>query len=429
VELGSPSNTLTEPLSLSRKQIVSIVEAEHARTSIWEGSVRSGKTLASLFAFLAAVAEAPPSGIILIVGRTLQTIERNIIAPLTDAGLFGSLANHVVHTRGATTATILGREVHLIGASDARAEGKLRGMTAYLVMVDEATLIPEEFWTQLLARLSVPGARLLATTNPGAPAHWLRKKFLLRAGELNLATWHFTLDDNPALDPAFVAALKVEFTGLWYRRYVQGEWCIAEGSIYDTWDDTIDVIAPENLPKIARVISVGIDYGTTNATRGVLLGISDELRPRLVALDEWAPPRLTDAELSASFRAWLGTRRPEWRNPEWIVVDPAAASFKLQLFRDGLGNVMNGANEVVPGIQTIASLLATRSLVVSSDCPELIAEIPAYAWDPKATLRGEDKPIKADDHSVDGLRYGVHSTRALWQNAIQLTSTPMGEAA
>lgn len=219
-----------DALPLSRKQIVSIAESTQARISIWTGAVRSGKTIASLIAFLIAVAAAPPSGLIVIVGRTLQTIERNIIEPLQDRQLFGFIAAEVQHTRGSTTVTILGRTVHLIGASDARAEGRIRGLTAYLVLVDEATLIPEGFWNQVLARLSVPGARLLATTNPDSPAHWLRKKFLLRAGELSLASWHFTLDDNPSLAADYVAALKREYVGLWYRRFILGEWCQAEGA-------------------------------------------------------------------------------------------------------------------------------------------------------------------------------------------------------
>lgn len=171
-------------LPLSRKQLRSIGQAAR-RINLWHGSVRSGKTIASLLAFVIAVATAGPSGLIIICGRSLQTIERNCLEPLQDAALFGPLAQHVVHTRGATTATILGRTIHLIGAADARAEGRLRGLTAQLAYCDEATLLPEGFWTQLLARLSVPGARLYATTNPDSPRHWLKTGYIDRAHELN----------------------------------------------------------------------------------------------------------------------------------------------------------------------------------------------------------------------------------------------------
>ncbi|NJP74565.1 phage terminase large subunit, partial [Streptomyces sp. C1-2] len=214
---------MLDSLPLSRKQVRSIAAAT-ARINVWHGAIRSGKTIASLIAFLIAVAAAPASGLIVIVGRSLQTIERNVLDPLQDDALFGTVAKLVVHTRGATTATILGRTVHLIGAADSRAEGRLRGLTACLAYVDEATLVPRGFWNQLLGRLSVPGARLLATTNPDNPGHWLKKEFLDRAGALDLREWHFTLDDNPALDEAYVASLKAEYVGLWYRRFISGHW-------------------------------------------------------------------------------------------------------------------------------------------------------------------------------------------------------------
>ncbi|MGW0465430.1 terminase large subunit domain-containing protein [Streptomyces sp. NPDC003027] len=126
------------------------------------------------------------------------------------------------HTRGATTAVILGRVVHLVGASDAQAEGRLRGLTASLAYCDEITLMPEGFFTQLLARLSVPGARLLGTTNPDSPRHWFKVNYLDRQSELDLASWHFRLADNPSLCPAYVAALSAEYSGLWRRRMIDG---------------------------------------------------------------------------------------------------------------------------------------------------------------------------------------------------------------
>ncbi|MFI7447133.1 phage terminase large subunit [Nonomuraea sp. NPDC049714] len=83
-------------------------------------------------------------------------------------------------------------------------------MTCAGAYVDEITLIEREFWDQLLARLSVKNAKLFGTTNRDAPNHWLKRQFLDRKHELDLRHWHFTLDDNTALDPVFVKALKAE---------------------------------------------------------------------------------------------------------------------------------------------------------------------------------------------------------------------------
>ncbi|BDM74936.1 hypothetical protein HEK616_84230 (plasmid) [Streptomyces nigrescens] len=108
---------MAAPLPLSDKQLASIRGAT-ARINIWHGSVRSGKTIASLVCFLLMVRRASASGLIVIVGRSLQTIERNCLDVLQDPTLFGDLAAEVRHTRGATTAVVLGRVVHLVGAAD-----------------------------------------------------------------------------------------------------------------------------------------------------------------------------------------------------------------------------------------------------------------------------------------------------------------------
>lgn len=397
---------------LSPKQIRSIGESATARTSIWTGAVRSGKTIASLIAFLIGVATAPDTGLILIVGRTLQTIERNILDPLQDWGLFGFVAGQIHHTRGATTAVILGRTVHLIGASDARAEGRIRGATVYLAYVDEATLVPESFWNQLLARLSVPGARLLATTNPDSPAHWLRKKFLLRADKLNLATWHFTLDDNPGLDPTYVAALKREYVGLWYKRFIQGLWVMADGAIYEAFDEDRHVV--KALPAMRRYLAAAIDYGTTNPTHAVMLALGDDAR--LYVTSEWRYDSrvqlgsLSPVEYSKRIRAWM-TGLPA---PTWVIVDPAAADFRQQLKDDGVPSKA-GNNSVVEGIRTISSLFAVDKLRIHASCKGLLDEIPGYTWDPDKAEKGEDAPIKVEDHGLDALRYGIYTTRPTWR--------------
>ncbi|MFH8403747.1 PBSX family phage terminase large subunit [Streptomyces sp. NPDC018019] len=402
-------------LPLSRKQLRSIGRAT-ARINLWHGSVRSGKTVASLLAFVIAVAAAGPSGLILICGRSLQTIERNVFEPLADPALFGPLSRHIHHTRGATTATILGRTVHLIGASDVRAEGRLRGLTAQLAYVDEATLVPESFWTQLLARLSTPGARLLATTNPDSPRHWLKVGYLDRSAELDLRAWHFKLADNPSLSAAYVEALSAEYVGLWRRRMIDGAWVVAEGAVFDMWDEQQHVV--DTLPPMVRYWCAA-DYGTTNPFAALVLGLGAD--DRLYVVSEWrhdskaAHRQMTDAQYSEAVRAWLARQQVE---PEWTFIDPSAASFQTQLWADGHPGVTRADNEVGAGIRSVSSALAAGLLRVHASCTGLLAELPGYSWDPAASAKGEDRPIKANDHSVDALRYAVHSTAHEWRHLL-----------
>lgn len=410
---------------MSRKQIRSIFESK-ARINVWHGAVSSGKTIASLLAFLFAVVKAPENGLIYVVGRTIQTIERNLVDVLQQpAGPFGPFARYVHHTRGSNTAVIFGRVVHLIGANDIRAEGRIRGSTAALIYVDEATLIPEGFFTMCLSRLRVPGAKLLATTNPDGPLHWLRQKFLLRP-ELNMRQWAFQLADNPSLEPSYIADLRNEYTGLFYRRFVLGEWCLAEGAVYDAWNPDIHVV--DTLPPMADWIGCGVDVGTTNPFAAELLGLGTDGALYFASEYYYASKvkhrQLTDFEYATQMIEWLdgvplpGAAGLRGVRPRWTVVDPSAASFRIQLHQLGHNSVL-ADNAVLPGVRTIASLLATQRLFVHRSCKAMIAEFPGYSWDPDAAEKGFDEPLKVDDHCLDGGRYVVRTTEAAWRNKLR----------
>ncbi|MGI5293163.1 PBSX family phage terminase large subunit [Nonomuraea polychroma] len=424
------STPAASTLTLSPKQERSIAEST-ARLNLWSGAIRSGKTIASLLRFLVYVANAPRGGSLVIVGKTADTIARNVFDPLTDPAITGPIARRIIYTRGAPTANILGRRVEIISSNDARSENRLRGMTCAGAYVDEITLIEREFWDQLLARLSVKGAKLFGTTNPDAPNHWLKRQFLDRKHELDLKHWHFTLDDNTALDPAYVKALKAEYTGLWYKRFILGLWVMAEGAIYDMYDPDRHVV--DELPLMERWLSVGVDYGTVNPFDAILVGVStpdDKGQRRIYLASEfrWDSRKerrqLTDAEYSQKLTDWLdhipGTYGPGTRGvrPQWVVVDPSAASFITQLLRDGFTPTM-GDNSVNDGIRTVSNLLAADHLRVHRSVSGFLDEVGSYAWDDKKAERGEDAPVKVDDHALDAVRYALHTTQAAWLPMLQ----------
>lgn len=409
---------------LSPKQLSSIGEAT-SRVNVWEGSVRSGKTIASLLRWMIYVASSNVSGELVVVSRTRDSAARNVFAPLTNPDLFGPAAQFVEYTAGAPSGTILGRKVWVLGSSDIRSENVLRGLTCSGAYVDELTLLREDFFTQLLNRLW-EGAKLFGTTNPDSPAHWLRRRFLDRLGDLpDWRTWHFLLDDNPQLSEERKAAIRRENTGLYYRRNVLGEWVAAEGAVFPMWDQDRHIVPWATLPRMERLLACGVDYGTTNASTGLLLGLGVDRRLYLV--DEWrydpkhhGGNRHSDPELSAGLREFLaGQRLPQPGPPlEWLLVDPAAASFKVQLAADGVRNLADAENDVVYGIRTLAGLLDRGQLLVSDRCQGLIREMPGYSWDDKASEKGLDKPLKTADHSIDGARYAVTTTETLWRGLL-----------
>ena len=189
-----------------------------ARINLAYGSVRSGKTLASLLRWLYIIATAPKGANLMMIAKTERTLRRNLldlIQELIEPSDFKL-------NSGYGACTIYGRKVYLVGANDERAENKIRGITLYAAYLDEATLCPSSFFRMLLSRLSDHNAILIATTNPDSPFHYIKKDYMDRASELNIKLWHFTLDDNNTLDPGYVESIKSEYVGLWYRRFIGG---------------------------------------------------------------------------------------------------------------------------------------------------------------------------------------------------------------
>lgn len=411
------------------KQLLSIADSQ-ARVNIWEGAVRSGKTVASLLRWLMFVANAPLGGELVMIGRTRETIHRNLFTVLQNPDLFGELAQQVQYTPGAPMATILGRKVHVIGANDIAAETKIRGLTVAGAYVDEITILPKVFWDQLVARMSVVGAKLFGTTNPDSPSHWLKAEWLGR-NDPAIRSWHFNLEDNRSLDPGYVADLKRLYVGLWYRRFILGQWVVAEGAIYDMWDPQRHIV--RNTPIITDWLACGVDYGTTNPFHAVMLGIGVDHRlyvTREYRYDSRAERRqLTDVDYSRRLRQWM-QRVPipgtaiRGVSPQYLVVDPSATSFRVQLSQDGASS-WPADNTVTDGIRTVSALLGAEprpKLLIHASCKRLIEELPAYSWDEKAQRKGEDKPIKIADHGCDALRYAIFTTRSVWQRALDLAA-------
>ena len=70
---------------------------------------------------------------------------------------------------------------------------------------------------------------------------------------------------------------------------------------------------------------------------------------------------------------------------------------------------MDANNDVLLGIKICSKFIGGKNIVIQKGCTTLREHLQSYAWDPKAADRGEDKPIKKNDHVVDALRYAICS--------------------
>ena len=394
------------------KQLDSILDST-ARINIWQGSVSSGKTISSLIRWI-EFCNNGAKGNLLMVGKTERTLKRNVIDVLSEI-LDGS-GSFITRT-GSGEIQIGNRTIYIVGANDERAEAKIRGLTLAGAYGDEVTLWSESFFNMLLSRLRVPNAQLFLTTNPDSPNHWLKKKFLDRETELDIKNFAFELNDNHTLDQKYVAALKAEYappSSLWYRRFINGEWVMAEGAVFDCFDREENLV--QELPKMKEYY-VGIDYGTTNPLAALLIG--EGVDDQLYVIKEYyydsktGQKQLSDAEYSRELLKFL-----DGYDVRKIFVDPSAASFITQLWRDNHLGVTKANNNVQDGIRIVYNLIGSRKLKIHSSCNKLIEELESYVWDVKQQERGEDKPLKRNDHAVDALRYVMIALGSIWRHWI-----------
>lgn len=297
-----------------------------------------------------------------------------------------------------------------MGASDVKAEAAIRGSTYAAALVDEATVIPEPVFRQLTYRLSKKGARCYITTNPDSPYHWFKQDYLNKAGlpDIDLKLWQFNFDDNPSLDPAYIRRIKAESQGLWYKRFIEGLWVLAEGAIYDFFEDALHIIP--HAPNMAREYTVGVDYGTTNPCVFTMVGYNPETFPQLWLEKEYyydskkSNRQKTDSEYAADMFRFI-----EGMPVKAIYIDPSAASFKNEMRRAGIQNIFDADNDVMNGIRVTGELLNAGTFKVCKVCKNAIAEFSNYIWDANAAKNGVEKPLKQHDHVMDALRYVLYT--------------------
>lgn len=384
-----------------------------ARINILEGSVRSGKTVSMIPKWINYILHGP-AGLLIMTGVSKETLEDNVLRDLFDTV---GVENYTYNKQSGLL-VIYGRLIKVLGAKDQGSEKYLRGKTIAGAYCDEISLMPEEFFKQLLNRMSVKGAKLYATTNPDTPYHYLYTDFITDEEKVNsgmVKVYHFELDDNPNLDDEYKTFIRNAYTGFWYLRMIEGKWVVAQGAIYDMWDKDLNTFVDEDLPTAYAYKSrryIACDHGTQNAT--VFLDIYDDGDTVWVVNEYYHSGRSEglqkeNSEYADEMEKFIGDTTDRIYMPRYIIVDPAAATFRVTLRKRGL-HIREADNEVLPGISMVSTMIAKRKIRVHrKNCPNLLKEIVGYVWDEKAIQLGIERPVKANDHCCDALRYFVRT--------------------
>lgn len=394
-------------LSPKQQQALSLLKkGKLRRLNIFEGSVRSGKTYISMIMWGFWVAGSPAESAYLMAGKTLTTLKRNVLEPM--CGLFGKSFSYSLTKK---EARLFGRRIYLEGAANAQSEGKIRGMTLRGAYCDELTLFGEDFFVMLLSRLSEPGAKLFATTNPDNPSHWVKRDYLDNGG-IDLLSLKFTLDDNIFLPREYVDTLKSEFCGVFYDRFILGKWVAAEGRVYEGFSAENIISSQALAARLAenRLIrsAIGVDYGGNgSASAFVHVGFDAGFR-NMYVLSEYYDSRNRSAEsLISAFSEYTTRERERFPMLSCAFCD-SAEQLLVKSFRRAVKLEVKNAlkRPINTRINMLNRLISAGRFFVSEDCPHVIEALRGAVWDE----RDIHKDVRLDNgtsniDSLDAMEY------------------------
>lgn len=403
--------TKTNKTVLSEKQL-EVLETMRSgklrRINILEGSVRSGKTYVSLILWGFWVSLRKDGCTFLMAAKTMGTLRRNVLLPLQD--IFGE--ENFSFSVSKKEAFLFGKRIYLESANDSRSESKIRGMTLDGAYCDELTLFDENFFTMLLSRLSRKGAKLIATTNPDHPRHWLKRKYIDNK-EIDLLDFHFSIDDNPYLDKGYVRELKKEYKGMYYDRFILGQWVCAEGRIYEEFGKK-NVLDDKELHKRLdeNPISfevVGVDFGGNKSASVYNLVAFDKGYKNVYVLDEYYDKENKSAEhLINSFidctQRWSKDKKllcAYCDSAEQLLIKSLRNAVRVDV-RNALKRPVNSR------INMLCRLISAGRFFISDKCVHLIEALETAVWDSSklnCDQRLDDGTTNID--SLDALEYAI----------------------
>ena len=396
---------MKEMIPLSLRQRKAFVwwarrEYEDYAAIICDGAIRSGKTLAMGMGFFFWAMACFSDRQFALCGRSVGALRRNLLETVLPQLRRLGFACEEKRSEKLLIVRRRGREnrFYLFGGANEASAALIQGMTLAGVLFDEAALMPRSFVEQACARCSVEGSRLWFSCNPEGPQHWFYQEWILQAEKRNCLHLQFTMQDNPSLSKTVRRRYERLYTGVFYRRFILGQWCQAEGRVYDFFDTALVRPAPAGGYE-QWVISC--DYGTVNPASFGLWGRQNGVwyRTDEFYFDSRREGRqMTDAEYADALAGLAGERRIEA-----VVVDPSAASFIEVLRREGW-KVRKADNDVLSGIRRTADALRAGRIVICDRCTDCLREMELYVWDLAA---GGDRVVKKNDHAMDDMRYFV----------------------
>lgn len=374
---------------------------------IADGSVRAGKTVIMSFSYVRWAMMNFDGVNFGMAGKTIGSLRRNVIRDLKR--MLISEHYHVKDNQSENMLTVSknGKTNYffLFGGTNEASQDLVQGITLGGFFFDEVALMPESFVAQATSRLSVEGSKAWFNCNPDSPYHWFKLQWIDQLAKKNAIRIHFLMKDNPSLSEETLRRYDSMYSGVFYLRYILGQWAMADGLVYDNFDREKMVV---DIPKepVWEKHWISIDYGTQNATVFKLWSLFKGVwynNAEYYYSGRETGRQKTDEQYIDDLEDFFFEHDLSRKNVK-LIVDPSAASFKKALRNRGFG-VVNANNNVLDGVRFMMTQMNLGKMKWTEASQHTLKEFGSYMWDKKAADRGEDAVVKEHDHCLDADRY------------------------
>jgi PBSX family phage terminase large subunit len=377
---------------------------------ICDGSIRAGKTVSMALSYVMWAMESFEGENFGMCGKTIGSHRRNVITPLKK--MLKSRGYKVKDHRSENMLSITKNGItnffYIFGGKDESSQDLIQGITLAGCFFDEVALMVRSFVDQATGRCSVEGSKIWFNCNPAGPYHWFKLEWLDKRKEKNLLHVRFTMEDNLSLSEKTKKRYYKLYSGVFFKRYILGLWAAASGLVFDMFKEEVHKV--DSIERNYVEYYVSCDYGTQNAMAYGLWGKCIEGDKEVwYKIKEYhysgrdTEKQKTDQEYYEDYEEFVGDLPIKG-----TVVDPSAASFIAVLMRNKR-KVYKARNNVKEGIGNVGIALNTGRAFFNDCCVETFKEFASYIWDEKAIQRGEDKPLKENDHHMDETRYFINT--------------------
>lgn len=407
---------MTIDFTTKQKQVWRESVEKHHRWNISYGATRSGKTYLDYYKIPYRIRNAADEGLIILLGNTKGTLERNILDPLRQiwsdklVGYIGS--NNKVN--------LFGRECYGLGADKITQVKRLQGSGIEYAYGDEVATWHPDVFTMLKSRLDKPGSCFDGTCNPEHPGHWF-KKFL--ESDADIYQMLFTIDDNTFLDPNFIAQLKKEYSGtVFYERFIKGLWVAAEGIIYRRFADRPEDFIIDKAPEIVFA-NIGVDFGGSGSAHTFTCTGFTRNMEQVVTLDEYYSKKEMDpTQLSQEFVDFIKVQIANYNVVE-VFADSAEQvlirGLRNALAKEGIRLPVKDAykGRIIDRIRFYTLLHGAGKYKVMRHCKHIIDAFSTALWNSKKL---NDERLDDGTTNIDSLDAQEYSTEKYQKQIIDL---------